>query len=163
MARWAYPGVVVIPGSTRPITRKGFRNILVAITKRSGHTTLDMAASLATPGATRVKLFHLQERIAYPNRAGHVLLETFDEAVDFASRMQAELLELGIDAEVEVGREITGHEAEQILLAAYNFNADVIVCGNHRKSGIEALLRGSTTGDLVRKSELTLVLVPEGR
>lgn len=120
-----------------------------------------MAGLVATPGVSRVKLFHLQERLTYPVRSGQVMLETHDEAVDFASRMQDELLELGVNSEVEVGREVSGHEAEQILLAAYKFNADLIICGNHRKSGLEAMLRGSTTGDLVRKSALTLLLVPE--
>ncbi len=159
----------MIPGTRIPNTRtversRGtFKNILVAITKRNAKSALGMAAQVATPGVSRVRLLHLQERLTYPVRAGHVVLETYDEAVDFASRLQGELLELGVNSEIEVGREVSGHEAEQILLAAYNFKADLIICGNHRKSGLEAMLRGSTTGDLVRKSALTLLLVPESR
>jgi nucleotide-binding universal stress UspA family protein len=138
---------------------QGFRNILLAVTKETAPTALDHVAALARPGFTRVMVLHLQERLTYPSRSGVVVIETYAEAVEFTARVRAELRELGVDAEVKVGREISGREAEQILLAAYDFGADLVIAGNRRKSGLDALLRGSTTRRLVHRSSIPLLLV----
>lgn len=137
----------------------GYKNILLAVTKETTPRALNHVAALARPGVSRVMVLHLQERLTYPNRAGVVLIETYQQAVEFAARAQAELRELGVDAQVRVGRETSGRQAEQILLTAHDFGADIIIAGNRRKSGFDTLLRGSTTRDLVRKSSIPLLLV----
>jgi len=137
----------------------GFKNILLAVTKETAPKALDHVAALARPGVSRVMVLHLQERLTYPNRSGVIVIETYQQAVEFAARAQAELRELGVDAQVKVGRETSGRQAEQILLAAHDFGADIIIAGNRRKSGLETLLTGSTTRDLVRKSSIPLLLV----
>ena len=139
---------------------RAFKNIFVAVKSETAPAALELVAMLARRGGSRVLLFHLQERLTYPHRAGVVVIETYAQAVEFAARAQAELRELGVPAQVEVGREVTGREADQILVAAHDFGADVIVAGNRRKSFIDALLRGSTTRKLVRKSPVPLLLVP---
>lgn len=97
-----------------------------------------------------------------PSKTGVAIdIETRKVAFEFAIKMQAELRELGVDAEISVGREVSGREAEQIVSAACDFGADLIIAGNHRKSGLDALLRGSTTPNVVRKSTIALLLVPE--
>ena len=137
----------------------GYKNILLAVTRETAPRALNHVAALARPGVSRVLVLHLQERLTYPNRSGVVVIETYQQAVEFAARAQAELRELGVDAQVRVGRETSGHEAEQILVAAHDFGADIIIAGNRRKSGFDTLLRGSTTRDLVRKSSIPLLLV----
>lgn len=137
----------------------GYKNILLAVTKETAPGALNHVAALARPGVSRVMVLHLQERLTYPNRSGVVLIETYQQAVEFAARTQAELRELGVDAQVRVGRETSGRQAEQILLAAHDFGADIIIAGNRHKSGFDTLLRGSTTRDLVRKSSIPLLLV----
>jgi nucleotide-binding universal stress UspA family protein len=145
--------------TSKPVSG-AFKSILVAVRNRSGAArAIELAARLATPGTTRVKVLHLQERVTYPSRSGPIEIETYKQAIDFAAKMQAELRELGVHGELEVGREHTGREAEQILLAAEDFGADLIIAGNHRKSGLETLLRGSTTRDIVRKSPVPVLLV----
>ncbi len=146
----------------RTTSSQAFKKILVAVTRSSpAESILSTAAKLSTPG-TRVKVLHLQERLTYPSRSGVVVdIETRKEALDFTLKMQAELRELGVDAEVEVGGEVSGREAEQILMAAHAFSADLIIAGNRRKSALDTLLRGSTTRSIVRKSAITLLLVPE--
>jgi len=157
----------VITGTAAPFTEKRdlgsrtFKNILVAVTKRCGMRAIEAAARLATPGFSRVMLLHLQERITYPRKCAVVNLETYAEAVDFAAKMQAELRELGIEGQVKVGRELSGWEACQILIAAYDLGADLLIAGNRRKSRLYALLTGSTTLDIVRMSAITVCLVPQ--
>jgi nucleotide-binding universal stress UspA family protein len=112
------------------------------------------------PGVTRISVLHLQERLV-SRRGGAIPLETRIEAIECASKVQAELRELGLRANVLVGQEVTGREAEQILQAAADVKADLVVASNHHKSRIDALLRGSTTRDIVRQSNLTVMLVPE--
>lgn len=137
----------------------GYKNILLAVTRETAPRALNHVAALARPGVSRVLVLHLQERLTYPNRSGVVVIETYQQAVEFAARAQAELRELGVDAQIRVGRETSGREAEQILVAAHDFGADIIIAGNRRKSGFDTLLRGSTTRDLVRKSSIPLLLV----
>lgn len=146
---------------TRP---QAFKKILVAVNRSSSLASiLRIAAKLSTP-STRVQVLHLQERLTYPSRSGVVIdIETRKDALEFALKAQAELRELGVDAEINVGREVSGREAEQILMAAYDFGADLVIAGNHRKSRLDALLRGSTTRNVVRKSAIALLLVPEVR
>lgn len=143
---------------------QAFKKILVAVTRSSSAASILLtAAKLSAPG-TRVKVLHLQERLTYPSRSGVVVdIETRKDAFEFALKVQAELRDLGVDAQLEVGREVSGREAEQILMAAYDFGADLVIAGNHRKSGLDALLRGSTTRNVVRKSTIALLLVPEVR
>ena len=137
----------------------GFKNILLAVTKETAPKAFDHVAALARPGVSRVMVLHLQERLTYPARSGVIVIETYQQAVEFAARAQAELRELGVDAQVMVGRETSGRQAEQILRAAREFGADIIISGNRHKSGLETLLTGSTTRDLVRKSGVPLLLV----
>jgi nucleotide-binding universal stress UspA family protein len=146
----------------RKVSSQAFKKILVAVTRSSpAASILSTAAKLSTPG-TRVKVLHLQERLTYPSRSGVIVdIETRKDAIEFGLKVQAELRDLGVDAELEVGREVSGREADQILRAAYDFGADLVVAGNHRKSALDTLLRGSTTRSIVRKSAITLLLVPE--
>jgi nucleotide-binding universal stress UspA family protein len=148
----------------RKARSQAFKKILVAVNRSSSVVSiLSTVAKLSTPG-TRVKVLHLQERLTYPSRSGVAIdIETRKDAIEFALKAQAELRELGVDAEISVGREVSGREAEQILMAAYDFGADLVIAGNHRKSGLDALLRGSTTRNVVRKSAIALLLVPEVR
>ncbi|MGA7911357.1 MAG: universal stress protein [Candidatus Dormiibacterota bacterium] len=143
---------------------QAFKKILVAVNRSSSVVSiLSTVAKLSTP-VTRVKVLHLQERLTYPSRPGVAIdIETRRDAIEFALKAQAELRDLGVDAEISVGREVSGREAEQILMAAYDFGADLVIAGNHRKSGLDALLTGSTTRSVVRKSAIALLLVPEVR
>ncbi len=140
-----------------------FNNILVAVRAgAAGTQAIEIAARFAARGSARVKVVHLQERNSYPSKTGvAVELETYQEAVDFTARMKAELREMGVDAQAQVGREISGKEAEQILNAADEFGADLIIVGNRRKSALGALLTGSTTRNVVRKSDIPILLVPD--
>ena len=136
-----------------------FTKILLAFTKSTAPKALDLVRRVVKPGASHVKVLHLQQRLTYPSRSGMLVIETYQQAVDFAAKVQAELREMGVDAEVQVGREVSGHEAEQILTAATEFDADLIIAGNRRKSTLDSILRGSTTRDLVRKTNIPVLLV----
>ena len=146
-------------------TPRVFGKILVAVREGAElRHTVATAARLAAWSGARVRVLHLQERVTHPTRAGVPLeLESYKHAMEFASAVKAEMREYGVHAEVEVGKEQTGREAEQILQAADQFDADLIVAGNHHKTALDRLLRGSTTRDVVRKSDVALLLIPLGR
>jgi len=137
-----------------------YRRIALALVDDgSAELAIDAVGRLATRGVTRVRVLHLQERTAYPRLGGPVDIETDQQAVGFAQRAVAELRERGINAEVAVGREVTGYEADQIVESAEAFGADLIVAGNRHKSRLMNLLQGNTTQALVRRSHTSLLLV----
>jgi nucleotide-binding universal stress UspA family protein len=149
----------------KPAIPRAFKRILVAVTQgAAGSRAVNIAAKLSSYSTARVKVLHLQERVTYPSRAGMPLeLETYQEALEFTARVQADLRELGVDAPAEVGRVVSGKEAAQILQAAGEFCADLIIVGNRPKSALCALLTGSTTRDIVRQSGIPILLVPEAK
>lgn len=56
-----------------------------------------------------------------------------------------------------------GHPRIEILKAATIWEADVIVIGNHRKSGVLSLLEGSIAGYLLSHSTIPILMVPSKR
>jgi nucleotide-binding universal stress UspA family protein len=138
-----------------------FKKILVAVVRRNAVAPIRAAAMLAKPGVSRVKVLHLQERVTTPGRSIPLEIETYAEAIDFVDKIYSELRELGIEAETQLGREYTGREAKQILIAAYDFGADLLIASNRHKSRFDEILRGNTTRNIVRLSTIALMLVPE--
>lgn len=153
---------VLVAGKTA--TPHTFRRILVAVNRRTGWNVIEQAARLATRDRSRVTLIHLQERTTLPSKTRiAVERETYEEALSFASMVQAELRELGVAAQCQVGREVSGCEASQILQAAADFDAELVIVGSSRKSRLEVLLRGSTAKDLARRTKVPVLVVPDER
>jgi nucleotide-binding universal stress UspA family protein len=53
-----------------------------------------------------------------------------------------------------------GSTADGIISCSSEFNADLIVIGTHSRSGIDRLLMGSVAADVVRHSQVPVLVVP---
>jgi len=143
---------------------RSFRKILVAVNRTSGWKVIELAGRLASRDRSHVRLIHLQERLTDLDKTRiAVERETYAEAMGFASMVQAELRELGVAAQCQVGREVSGSEATQILEAAVEFGAELVIVGSSRKSKLQALLRGSTTREITRRTTVPVIVVPDER
>jgi nucleotide-binding universal stress UspA family protein len=65
----------------------------------------------------------------------------------------------GNDVQVTVFSEY-GDTAEGILACAKKFEAEMIIIGTHSRSGIDRFLMGSVAEDVVRNSEIPVLVVP---
>lgn len=83
------------------------------------------------------------------------------EARTYLSRLADRLRAAGraVSTRVLVGRPVH----DQILEAAAEMSADLIVLGTHRARGLERLMLGSVADKVVRKSELPLLIAPMRR
>ena len=54
-----------------------------------------------------------------------------------------------------------GHAAEQILAAAKEFNADLIVIGTHRRGALARFFMGSTSQEVLRQAQCPVMFVTD--
>jgi nucleotide-binding universal stress UspA family protein len=88
------------------------------------------------------------------------LFETQREQADRALNAEAARLR---SASVTVDTEVRdGSSVAEILAAARDFDADVIVLGTHGRGGFERLVMGSVTEKVLRKSACAVLTVPCG-
>lgn len=55
----------------------------------------------------------------------------------------------------------TGMPREEILSVAEEWNADLIVVGNHKKTGLDHLLSGSVSQSVARKASCPVLIIPK--
>jgi len=118
-----------------------------------------VAARLAGSSASQVWVVHLVERL-FLGRAGWCSVETEDEARRLVNRFRSELEALGVRAAAMTGRSRRDQIARDIVRAASECSAEVIVIGTHRTPALLALLTGSVTKQVIRMSRLPVVVVP---
>jgi nucleotide-binding universal stress UspA family protein len=53
-----------------------------------------------------------------------------------------------------------GSKADGIIRCSNEFNADLIIIGTHSRTGLDRLLMGSVAGDVVRHSQIPVLVVP---
>ena len=137
-----------------------FKRILLAATDSdSCKRAIPVVAALARSGGSEVCVFHLIERL-FLGRAGWCSIETADEAKKLLGRFRDELETLGVRVVARTGRARREERAIDILVAAAQFRADVIVIGTRRKSALRAVLFGSVSHDIIHRSKLPIVVVP---
>ena len=83
------------------------------------------------------------------------LNEAWDDAKRLLARCRSQLPE-GICVEEMV---IEGSPADEIMQAAKNWHADLIVLGTHSRRGLPRLFLGSTAEDVVRRAHCTVLVV----
>jgi nucleotide-binding universal stress UspA family protein len=90
--------------------------------------------------------------------AASALLEL---SIEQGEKYLAELMGTLIDKQISVTGEVQrGDPAKQIVQAAKEFNADMIVLGTHSKTAMDAFWSGSVTPKIVTQTHLPLLLVP---
>src|SRR5205085_6915293 len=81
--------------------------------------------------------------------------ELRNEAKKFLEKSKSHLGDPSIEVTV-----IDGNVAEEILKAAKNIHADIIVMGSHSRRGLEKILMGSVTEKVLHHSLIPLFIVP---
>ncbi|AWV96797.1 universal stress protein [Arcticibacterium luteifluviistationis] len=76
-------------------------------------------------------------------------------AQDFLNKTKKDLGTEGIKILVK-----EGESAEQILLAAKEINADIIVLGTHSRKWLENILMGSVAEEVLKDASIPLFIVP---
>ncbi len=137
-----------------------FKRILLAATDSSACVrAVAVVANLARSSGAEVRVVHLIERI-FLGRAGWCSIETVDEAHQLISRFRVELETLGVRVTARTGKVRREQLALEILLRAAEYDADVIVIGSRRKSALRAVLGGSVSHQIIRRSKIPVVAVP---
>jgi nucleotide-binding universal stress UspA family protein len=139
-----------------------FKRILVAVNDSEPATwALELAASIASEQRAELHLLHVVNRLhAPPAELDGVSTEFLD---DLRSRGIA-LLNSAVDLVPQsvphhrVIRE--GKPADEILAAARELDAELIVMGTHGRSRLAHLLLGSTAEAVVRQAACPVLTVP---
>jgi len=146
-----------------------YRNVLLATDFSTGaREALGHAAALASAEGATLHLLHVVEEFSYwesfnlKHFPSEGVLEELESNARIALDDLAEEAELGPEVRVEVRH---GKPFVEILRAARDLEADVLVIGSHGQSGLSETLFGSTAERVVRKASCAVLVVrhPEHR
>lgn len=137
-----------------------FGTIVVGV-DTSGHAdnALRTVAKIAAETKDKVVVFH--GVIVHPAKAGPTTTEFLDDAQQLVDRYVAQLTSAGISATGEVHRELDIEIGGALVDVALGHQAGLIVVGTRGRSSVTSVLLGSVAHDVVHKSTLPVLVVPE--
>jgi nucleotide-binding universal stress UspA family protein len=119
---------------------------------------LQEALRLLAPGGKLIA-FHCDQRFVGSRVGGAPVLADEDERRTHLHTRVDELVADGIDAELVV--ETTNHSpAHAIVQAATEAKAEAVVCGTRGLGGLQGVLLGSVSKELVHHAHVPVVVVP---
>jgi nucleotide-binding universal stress UspA family protein len=138
-----------------------FTRLLVGYDGSPGsRAALQAALRLATGSAGQVTAVIVQHHLPrYGATVGEVDEERLVEAADarrLGNEIQAEADESGLLVTVRV---VPGHPAQELVHAAKDVHADLIVLGHGRHTGLPAVLLGSVTEKVSRHAPCSVLIV----
>ncbi len=117
-------------------------------------------ANLALCYAVDEAIFAQREvAMMLPNSVGKAEARLRLGAQSFLERQAEVVRAAGVDAELRVIESEKLSVADMLLEAARDWRADLLVLGSHGQRGIERFFVGSTAERLVRKADISLLLV----
>jgi len=125
-----------------------------AVAERVIHAAREMA--LLSEG--EVWLLHVQEKEVMP-RAGVYPIESDADALAAVERAARELSEAGIKTHYEVRTSIYGYAAREIVAAAQDCDAGVIVMGSRGRGDIAGVILGSTAHKVIHRTDRPVLVV----
>jgi nucleotide-binding universal stress UspA family protein len=150
-----------------------FQRILIGIddTEYSKHAA-EYGFELAHAFKAKVGLIHIVEPVIMPQPNDPSMLGAFIpsfgvenvEVEKIHGEQSKKLLDdiaetLGKGLEVSQFNEL-GSKAETILQCAAQFNASLIVIGTHQRHGLDRLIMGSVSENILRHSPIPVMVVP---
>jgi nucleotide-binding universal stress UspA family protein len=118
------------------------------------------AADMAKTLGAELTAIHVLGELVSGGELG-IGLQTPESAIEEAHRRLAEFVEEGARRGIKVGTTVArGHAATQIVKAAAEGEADLIVLAIERKGVIERVLLGTTAEQLIRETSTPVLSVP---
>ncbi len=135
-----------------------FEKILLAIDgSEPSVRACELVQRLALASKADVLVFHVVER--YIGYAGAIEAETPEEITDLVDETVRSLKDVGISARGEIVHVVANQTAHQILVAATEFDADVIVLGSRGLSDMAGILLGSVTHKVIHLADRPVLVV----
>ena len=138
-----------------------FSNILVAVDMSAQSDRAVLAArELASLSGGKVRLVHVSEHEVFPSVGGVSYdVEDPDNVEALLRENQAMFAEAGVAVTTEIRHAMLGHAAAEIMAAAHQSEADLIVMGCHGRGAIGHLLLGSNTYKLLHLCDRPVLVV----
>jgi nucleotide-binding universal stress UspA family protein len=139
----------------------GIRRILAAV-DHENHPALEAALTIALPLRAQIAIVYVLEPLPAPTAEMVVdMTPAYEESHQYAKAMLAKC-EREVPANAlafTLLRE--GPAADEIVAAAKDFNADMIIIGTHRRGALARFFLGSTSQAVVRHATCPVMLVSD--
>ena len=136
-----------------------FKTIVLGLDgSESSDSALQHATMLAREQGSRVKVVHVIEIVA--GRGGGMLRLDEDELKSKIEQQVKELVDGGIDAELEFHAAMAGGPAHVIHEVAARSDADLIITGTRGHTAAAGILLGSVAHRLLHLSRCPLLIIP---
>jgi nucleotide-binding universal stress UspA family protein len=135
-----------------------FEQILLAVDgSEHSEKTIPIATDMATRYGAAVTVIHVREHEM--NWGSDIDIETPEEATSLVERVTRTLKDAGIDARGEIRRVVIGLAAQEILNAAKDTDAQLIVMGTRGLTDWSGLLVGSVAHKVLHLAPCPVLLV----
>jgi nucleotide-binding universal stress UspA family protein len=137
-----------------------FDRLLVAIDgSQAGHEAVSTAAAVAKRFGSDVTVLHvLEHKLTW---AADIDLESEQEALACIAAALRDFEAVGVSAHGEVTHAPTAQTAEEIVRAAEQGDASLIVLGTRGFSDAKALLLGSVAHDVLHRARCPVLVTPQ--
>jgi nucleotide-binding universal stress UspA family protein len=136
-----------------------YDKLLVAVDQSSAaERVIEAAREMALLSDGEVWLLHVREKEVMP-RGGSFAIETEAEALAPVERAGLELSNAGIKTHYEVRTTLYGYAAREIVAAARDRDADVIVMGSKGRTDLASLVLGSTAHKVIHLTDRPVLVV----
>ncbi len=139
-----------------------FKTIVLGLDgSESSDNALRHATMLAREQGSSVRVVHVVEIVA--GRGGGMLHLDEDELKAKIERQTKNLVDAGVDAELEFHSAMAGGPAHVIAEVAARCNADLIITGTRGHTAAAGILLGSVAHRLLHVSHCPLLVIPSAR
>ncbi|HUY44297.1 MAG TPA: universal stress protein [Streptosporangiaceae bacterium] len=137
-----------------------FGTIVVGVDE-SGHAdnAVQAVAKIAAETGDAVVVFH--GVVLHPSRAMPFTTETHDQGQQLVDRYVKQLTDAGIAATGLVHREVETGVGGALIDVGIEHHAGLLAVGTRGRSDLSSMLLGSVAHEVVHKSTLPVLLVPE--
>ncbi len=145
----------VAPSSPASPPKVAISRILVAVSVNEPEATAQLGGRIAAGTGAKVLVLHVKETVAMTE--GAVYIEPDHDAVKAVETAEACLRTMGVPFEAEIFSGI-GSVAQAIVETADRWDADLIVLGSRRPTGLNGLLLGSVAHQVIHRTRRPVVL-----
>ena len=135
-----------------------FKKILLAVDgSENPAKAVDHVEDLARAMDSEVLVFHLREMLGVSGGAYDV--DVTEQDADVAAQVAASLKERHVKASSLRRKEYYGRTAQEIVVQAHDFGADLIVMGSRGLSGLRGMLLGSVTQKVLHFTDIPVLVI----